>query len=429
MRGAEPSAPVQDAGRDLDVVVVGAGFAGLGAAIQLSRRGRESFVVLERADDVGGTWRDNTYPGVACDVPSHLYSFSFAPRPDWSRVFAPGAEVQDYLRSCAREVAGHLRLGTEVRRARWDEDAGRWRVSTDRGEFRARVLVLAAGRLTEPRVPDVEGLASFPGPVFHTARWDHDADLRGLRVAVVGTGASAVQVVPRLARDVRRLTLFQRSAPYVVPRGDAAYTPGERAGFARSPQRVADLRARVFEDMERGIGARLGVPRLLEEFRRRALDHLADQVPDPRLRAVLTPDYEVGCKRVLLSDEFYPALQRPNVSLVPAALQRVDGSTATAGDGSRHELDAVVLATGFHAAQQPYAQRVVGRGGRTLAQAWSGGWCRTPRRSCTGSRTPSSSTAPTRAWGTTPRCTSSRASSGTCSVRWSTCATTTSRWR
>ena len=356
---------------EVDVAVVGAGFAGIGAALRLARRGRESFVVLERGDDVGGTWRDNTYPGVACDVPSHLYSFSFAPKPDWSRVFAPGAEIQEYLRACAREVAGNLRLRTEVLRARWE--GSRWVLTTSTGPVRARVLVLAAGRLTEPRTPALPGLDGFDGPVFHTARWDHAVDLAGARVGVVGTGASAVQVVPRIAGTAAHLTVFQRSAPYVVPRGDREFSAEELAGFVADPALPAALREETFTEMERGLAARRLVAQALDPLRRRALDHLAAQVPDPVLRAALTPDYEVGCKRVLLSDDFYPALGRDDVTLVASALRGFEGRTARAADGSRHPLDVVVLATGFHAARQPYARRVVGRGGLTLDAAWSGG--------------------------------------------------------
>ncbi|MFD0484907.1 flavin-containing monooxygenase [Kineococcus sp. GCM10028916] len=352
----------------IDVAIVGAGFAGLGAALQLSRRGRESFVVLERGEEVGGTWRDNTYPGVACDVPSHLYSYSFAPKPDWSRVFAPGAEIQEYLRACAREVADHVRLRTEVLRARWEED--HWVLATSTGTVRARVLVLAAGRLTEPRVP--AGLDAFDGPVFHTARWDHSLDLAGARVGVVGTGASAVQVVPRLAAAAAHLTVFQRSAPYVVPRGDRAYSAAELAEFTADPRVPAAVREETFSDMERGLAARRLVSSALEPLRRRALDHLAAQVPDEALRAALTPDYEVGCKRVLLSDDFYPALGRDDVTLAPA-LAGYEGRSALAVDGSRHDLDVVVLATGFHATRQPYARRVVGRDGLTLDEAWAEG--------------------------------------------------------
>ncbi|PRY12893.1 flavin-containing monooxygenase [Kineococcus rhizosphaerae] len=358
-------------GAVVDVAVVGAGFAGLGAAIRLHRRGRESFVVLERAGEVGGTWRDNTYPGVACDVPSHLYSFSFAPEPGWSRVFAPGAEIQRYLRERAREVAGHVRLGCEVLRARW---SGRcWELETSRGPVRARVLVLAAGRLTEPRIPDVEGLPEFGGPVFHTSRWDHSVDLAGARVGVVGTGASAVQVVPELAGTAAHVSVFQRSAPWVVPRGDRPFGADERAGFAAEPARAAALRERTFTDMERGLGARRLEPVALEALRRRASDHLEAQIEDPGLRAALRPDYEIGCKRVLLSDTFYPALTRPDVTLVPSAVRSVASGSVTAADGSRHALDVLVLATGFHSTVQPYASRVLGRDGVPLARAWERG--------------------------------------------------------
>jgi cation diffusion facilitator CzcD-associated flavoprotein CzcO len=354
----------------VEVAVVGAGFAGIGAALRLSRSGRRDVVVLERADDVGGTWRDNTYPGVACDVPSQLYSYSFAPRPDWSRVFAPGAEIHDYLRTCAAEVNDHLRLGTELQRARWTGSS--WELLTSRGTLTARVLVLAAGRLTEPRLPDVPGLATFPGPVFHTARWRHDADLSG-RVGVVGTGASAVQVVPPLVRRAASVTLFQRSAAWIVPRQDRAVTPAEQREFAREPDRQAAARQATFEEMERGLAARRLQPEALERLRRRASDHLRAQVTDPRLRSALTPDHEIGCKRVLLSDEFYPALADPRTTLVPAAVTEVDGPKVTAADGSVHELDALVLATGFHSTVQPYAERVTGRDGLTLAAAWSAG--------------------------------------------------------
>ena len=353
---------------EVDVAIVGAGFAGIGAALQLSRRGQESFIVLERADDVGGTWRDNTYPGVACDIPSHLYSLSFAPKPDWSHRFAPGAEIQDYLRSCAQEIAANLRLRSDVEEARWN--GTHWIVRTSTGTVRAKVLVLAAGRLTEPRIPS--GIDAFNGPVFHTARWDHDVDLAGARVGVVGTGASAVQVIPPIAKTAAHLTVFLRSAPYIVPREDREFSTEELKLFRADPTVPAAMRAETFTEMERGIAARHLVPEALEAVRRRALEHLTTHVPDPRLRATLTPDYEIGCKRILYSDEFYPALGRDNVSVAPA-VHSFEGRTALAADGSRHDLDVVVLATGFHATRQPYARRVVGRDGLTLDAAWSEG--------------------------------------------------------
>ncbi|GLY02792.1 NAD(P)/FAD-dependent oxidoreductase [Actinoplanes sp. NBRC 101535] len=349
---------------DVDVVVVGAGLAGIGAAIALAGRG-ESFVVLERATEVGGTWRDNTYPGVACDVPSHLYAFAHSPNPAWSRRFAPGHEIQSYLRALAARpgVAPHLRLDHEVLSAEYD---GLWTVTTNRGVFRSRVLVLAAGRLTEPRIPDVPGLAGFDGPVFHSARWDHGADLAGKRVGVVGTGASAIQIIPELAGHASRLTVFARSAPYVVPRNDHALDS------TADPAAITRIREEIFTDMERGIAARRREQTALDALRTLALDHLESQVPDPELRKRLIPDYEVGCKRVLLSDTFYPALGRPDVDLT-GALDRLEGRVAVSADGSRTALDALVLATGFHSTQQPYAHRVTGRDGLRLSQAWEQG--------------------------------------------------------
>ncbi|BAL88691.1 putative pyridine nucleotide-disulfide oxidoreductase [Actinoplanes missouriensis 431] len=351
---------------EVDVVVVGAGLAGIGAAIELAARD-ETFVVLERAADVGGTWRDNTYPGVACDVPSHLYAFAHSPNPGWSRTFAPGHEIHTYLRGLAARpgVAPHLRLGHEVTAAVWDSSADRWDVTTNRGRFRSRVLVLAAGRLTEPRIPGVPGLDGFDGPVFHSARWDHDAKLDGARVGVVGTGASAVQIVPELAGRVEHLTVFARSNPYIIPRNDQAQAAAE-------PAEISRVREEVFAGMEQGIAARRRERAALDELRSRALGHLAAQVPDPVLRARLTPDYEVGCKRVLLSDTFYPAMNRADVTLA-GALQRLDGRTAIAADGRCADLDVLVLATGFHATRQPYAERITGRGGVLLARAWERG--------------------------------------------------------
>ena len=357
------------AGTDVDVAIVGAGFAGLGLAIRLRRRGHRDFVVLERADEVGGTWRDNRYPGVACDVPSHLYSFSFRPAPDWSRVYAPGAEIQDYLRTAAADegVVPHVRHGQEMRSARWRD--GRWDVVTDTGTWRARVLVVAAGRLTEPRMPDVSG---FDGPVVHTARWDPALDLDGKRVGLVGTGASAAQVAPHLAERARELVVFQRSPAWVVPRGDRPYTGAERTRFTEDPAAAAAHRQDIFEDAERGIAARRRVRPAIDELRARARAHLDAQVADPDLRRRLEPGYEIGCKRIVLSDDLYPALARDDVTLEDSALASVAGRVATAASGRRHELDALVLATGFHTTRQPYAERVHGRHA-SLAEHWAGG--------------------------------------------------------
>jgi cation diffusion facilitator CzcD-associated flavoprotein CzcO len=357
---------------DVDVAVVGAGFAGIGLGIRLARRRRESFVLLERAHGVGGTWRDNRYPGVACDVPSHLYSFSFRPKPDWSRVFAPGEEIHDYLRACARDegLDPHLRLGTEMQHARWD--GTRWRVATSAGTYRARVLVVAAGRLSEPRIPDIPGLSAFDGPVFHSARWDGSAALAGRRVGVVGTGASAAQIVPALAGVAEHLVVFQRTPSWVVPRGDRAYTPEERRGFALDPAAERSLREQLFDEAEQAIGARRRVRPDIDRLRDRALAHLTAQVPDPALRARLRPDYEIGCKRIVISDDLYPALRRDDVTLEPSALHHVEKATAVAASGAHHPLDALVLATGFWTTRLPFAQRIEGRLG-LLADRWADG--------------------------------------------------------
>ncbi|HET9075177.1 MAG TPA: NAD(P)/FAD-dependent oxidoreductase [Solirubrobacteraceae bacterium] len=358
---------------EVDVAIVGAGIAGLGTGIQLARRARESFVILERADDVGGTWRDNRYPGVACDIPSHLYSFSFRPHAGWTRRFAPGAEIQAYLRDCVRAegLAPHLRLGAELERAVWED--GVWTLRAGTETVRARSLVLATGRLSEPRIPDLPGMLDFPGPIFHSARWDDGVDLTGLRVGIAGSGATAAQVVPALAGRAASLVVFQRSAPYVLPRGDRAVPAAERAAFARDPAALAALRERLFREAEAGLGARKRRQPDLDELKARARAHLEAQVPDPQLRAQLSPDYEIGCKRIVISDDFLPALGRPDVTLEPSALRRFVGRRGLSAAGRGHELDAVVLATGFLSTRPPVAARVEGRDGIRLADRWARG--------------------------------------------------------
>ncbi|WP_295840113.1 NAD(P)/FAD-dependent oxidoreductase [uncultured Microbacterium sp.] len=360
--------------RVIDTVVVGAGFAGLAMVGALRRAGRDDVVVLERGGDVGGTWRDNTYPGVACDVPAHLYSLAAHPNAGWSRTFAPGREIQDYLRGVAeREALGdRLRLRTPMLGARWDADDAVWLIETGAEPLVARSLVLACGRLTEPHVPGIAGLESFPGPLFHSARWDHDVDLTGKRVAVVGTGASAVQLVPELARIAAHVTLFQRTPAWIVPRGGSEISPAEREHLSTHPGEMARLRAQLYAEGEERFASRSGDAAASTAARESALRHLREQVADPALRAALTPDYAFGCKRVLLSDAFYPAVASDAVTLEPTALSRVDGSTLTAASGATFEADVLVLATGFAAAQQPYADLVRGDES-TLAEHWSEG--------------------------------------------------------
>jgi cation diffusion facilitator CzcD-associated flavoprotein CzcO len=354
------------------VAIIGTGFGGLGAAIALLRSGRRDFVILERADSVGGTWRDNTYPGCACDVPSHLYSFSYAPNPGWSRSFSPQPEIRRYLDDVTDRygLRRHIRFGTEVSEARWDATAARWRLRTSRGALTADVLVSAAGPLSAPALPDVSGLDTFPGQVFHSARWNHDYDLAGKRVAVVGTGASAIQIVPAIQPAVGALTLFQRTPAWIMPRRDHPIGGAEHWLFRHMPATQRLARTVLHVSREALVGAFTRRPARMRAGQRVALAHLARSVPDAGLRRALTPDYLMGCKRILLSSDFYPALTQPNVRLVTSGLAKVEGSTLIAQDGSTAEADVLILATGFHAIDMPLASAIYGRDGRTLAQFW-----------------------------------------------------------
>lgn len=360
----------------VDVAIVGAGFAGLAMAGALRRAGRESFTILERGASVGGTWRDNTYPGVACDVPSHLYGLAQHPWPDWSGVFARGDEIHRYLQHVAdaESLRDRLRLHTSMLAARWHDDG--WTIETGGAQpatMRARRLVLACGRLTEPRIPDLPGLESFDGPIFHSARWDHTVPLAGSRVAVVGTGASAVQLVPELVRRGAEVVLFQRTPAWIVPRGDRAYTAAERRRFAAHPDELRALRDDLYGEGEARFASRSGDPDAAAAAASEARAHLERQVPDPALRGALTPDYAFGCKRVLLSDEFYPAVASDAVQFEGSALARIEDGTLVAASGARYTADALVLATGFASSQQPYADLVTGEDGETLAAHWSAG--------------------------------------------------------
>ncbi len=360
---------------EVDVVVVGSGFSGIGMAIALRRAGVERFVVLDRGATVGGTWRDNHYPGAACDIASNLYSFSFAPNAAWTRRYSPQSEIWAYLARCVAEfdLARHLHQGHEVRSATFDADAERWDVVTDRGRVRGRVLVWAAGFLSEPRLPDLPGLSEFEGPVFHSAAWDHSVDLGGRRVAVVGTGASAVQFIPEIQPRVGRLTVHQRSAPWVVPRGDRAVVDAERRLFERLPVAQSVARAAVFgrqELLAPGLLGRSDRPRRM--LRTVASAHLRAQVTDPGLRARLTPDYEIGCKRILLSDTYYPALTRDNVDVAPAAVA-VGRHSVTDAEGTERPADVLVFATGFASTEPSFTSTIAGPGGQTLAERWRDG--------------------------------------------------------
>ena len=359
---------------EIEVLIVGAGFAGLGTAIRLAQQGRRDFAIIERADDVGGTWRDNTYPGLICDVPSHLYSFSFAPNPDWSHTYPGQAEILRYLRACADRygVRRHIRFGTELTAARWDGTASRWRVETTAGSFSAHFLVLGVGGLSAPRMPEVPGLNRFAGTMFHSAGWRHDHDLRGERVAVVGTGASAIQFIPRIQPQVSRLLVLQRTPPWVLPHPGRRLTRAERWLSRRVPGVLHARRLGVYlvrETMVPGLTIDARLNGGLEEIARR---HLRLQVRDPLLRCRLTPGYRIGCKRIVISNEFYPSLTRANVDLVPEPVVEVRQRSLVTADGREHAVDTIIAATGFHVTDPPYAAQVSGRGGRTLEQTWDG---------------------------------------------------------
>ncbi|MGZ3427725.1 MAG: flavin-containing monooxygenase [Polyangia bacterium] len=364
--------PSADA-RHVHVAIAGSGFGGLGLAIRLLQEGRDDFLVFERAGDVGGVWRDNTYPGCACDVQSHLYSFSFAPNPDWSHAYAPAAEIHAYLRDCAKRfgVLPHVRFHHEIREAAWDVATQRWILETSRGRFTADVFVGAVGALSEPALPKLPGLDRFGGRLFHSAQWDHDYDLDGRTVAVIGTGASAIQFVPQIQPRVGRMHLFQRTPPWIVPRKDFAFTSRQKQLMRLLPLVQQVERAALFVKRELFAITFLH-PTLAPLAERLALDHLEAQVHDPALRARLTPSYRLGCKRVLVSDDYLPALTQPNVEVVGDAIVEVTPRGIVTADGRERAVDAIICGTGFQVTEIRFGRHVRGKHGRTLDDVWAG---------------------------------------------------------
>jgi cation diffusion facilitator CzcD-associated flavoprotein CzcO len=352
---------------------VGTGFAGLGAAIRLKDEGISDFILFERARDVGGTWRDNSYPGCACDVESHLYSFSFAPNPDWSRLFSPQGEIFAYLRRCARDygILPHVRFDHELLGASWDDHEKLWKIDTSQGEYTAGILIGGMGALCEPSIPNLPGLERFEGKAFHSARWDHEHDLRGRQVAVVGTGASAIQFIPEIQPKVGKLTVFQRTPAWVIPRLDREVTAIEKRLFRSVPAVQKLVRAGIYARRELFVlGFRKpAIMRVLEKYAR---GYLARSVPDPVLRAKLTPDFTIGCKRILISKEYLPSLTKPNVEVVTEGIKEVRERSVVTADGVEHPADTIIFGTGFHVTDMPFAHLIRGRDGRTLPEAWGG---------------------------------------------------------
>ncbi|MBF6299428.1 NAD(P)/FAD-dependent oxidoreductase [Nocardia amamiensis] len=358
--------------RHARTIIIGSGFSGLGLAIRLTQEGRNDFLVLERGSDVGGTWRDNTYPGAACDVPSHLYSYSFALNPNWSRSYSRQREIQEYIVGVSRryDVRDKHIFDCDVTSARWNDDTALWEIESTKGKFTANTVVSAVGALCEPALPDIKGISQFEGEVFHSARWNHDVDLTGKRVAIIGTGASAIQIVPAIAPKVGRLDVYQRTAPWLLPRFDRPYTKAERFAFKHVPGFQRLSRAAIYASRETQVVGLAKAPALMQLFEMIAKAKLRYEIRDPRLRAKVTPNFRIGCKRMLISNDYYPALSRPNVDVITDGIAEVRRNSIVTKDGTEREVDALIVATGFHVTDSPTYETIAGRDGRTLSEVF-----------------------------------------------------------
>lgn len=367
---------VWSCGQMLPIAVIGAGFSGIAMGAALLRAGINSFTVFESANEVGGTWRDNTYPGCACDIPSHVYSFSFAPKSDWSRDYALQPEIQAYLRTCARALGllPHVRFATEIVSATLDETSGTWTLASRAGErFEARVVIAGAGPLSKPSIPTLPGLERFRGTTFHSARWNHDFDFTNKVVASIGSGASAIQYVPEIAPRTKKLYVVQRTAPWILEKTDAPFSERAKARFASHPRLARWYRNALYTRLEaRGAGFVVS-PRIMEWTEPLALKHLEASVPDEALRARLRPHFRMGCKRILFSNDWYPTLQRDNVELVTGGVREVTERGLVGDDGVLREVDAIVFGTGFEIAKGLLPGPVHGVGGRELSASWREG--------------------------------------------------------
>ncbi len=361
----------------VDHLIVGAGFGGLCAAIKLEEDGERDFVVIEKGSGVGGTWRDNTYPGAACDVPSQLYSYSFALNPDWSMSFSPQPEIEAYIKKVA-EGSGTLDrfvFDTAMTAATWDETQQRWLVETEgkagKKTYAATTVIAGPGALSEPKLPDIEGIEGFQGEIFHSAQWNHDVSLEGKRVAVIGTGASSIQIVPEIQKKAARLDVYQRTAPWVLPRNEHRYSKLEKAAFRHVPgvQRLA--RAAVYWGLEVRVLGLAVQPKLTLAHQLMAQNNIRRGIKDPELRRKVTPDYTLGCKRTLISNAYYPALDADNVDLITDGIDRVSENAIVAKDGTSREIDVLVVATGFYTTDLPIAHAITGSKGRTMAERFS----------------------------------------------------------
>ncbi|MEV6911615.1 NAD(P)/FAD-dependent oxidoreductase [Amycolatopsis sp. NPDC051071] len=356
------------------VVIVGTGFSGLGQAIQLEKAGIRDYVILEKADEVGGTWRDNSYPGCACDVQSHMYSFSYEQNPDWSRSFSPAPEIFQYLKDVTGKyrLRDKIRFGVELTGADWDETARRWHVHTKSGQdIEAQFVVSGVGGLHIPQVPKLPGIEKFKGQTWHSAQWNHEYDLRGKKVAVVGTGASAVQFVPEIAPEVAELTLFQRTPPWIMPKPDHAMPGWAKTAFRRVPGVQRLYRNALYWFLEaRAIGFN-GHPALMKAGELIARRHIGRAIKNSALREKVTPDYTMGCKRVLISNDYYPALNRSNVDVNTEGVREIKAHSVVDGNGVEHEVNAIVYGTGFKVTDALEYLDITGIDGRDLAKEWA----------------------------------------------------------
>ncbi|HNI70384.1 MAG TPA: NAD(P)/FAD-dependent oxidoreductase [Marmoricola sp.] len=354
------------------VFVVGGGISGIGLAIKLNQAGHHDFVIADRGSTVGGTWRDNTYPGAACDVPSQLYSFSFAPNKEWSRSYSAQPEIQRYLEQVTDDfgVRDHFHFNTEVTRMAWDEDQRHWRISTSSGDTTAKILIVAAGSLSAPRLPGIEGIESFTGEIWHSARWNHDFDLNDKRLAVIGTGASAIQIIPEVAGQVARLDVYQRTAPWVIPRNDRQYGAAERAALRTVPGLNQLYRQSIRLGRETYVPAFTFAQSMGRAYQKLAEFNIARGLSKPELAQAVVPDYKIGCKRILISNDYYPALSREHVDLITEPISRITPTGIQTEDGQIREVDAIAVCTGFHTTDHPIAELIQGRREVVLAEQW-----------------------------------------------------------
>jgi cation diffusion facilitator CzcD-associated flavoprotein CzcO len=366
---------VADGKRNPRISVIGAGMSGILTAIKLQEAGISDITVHEKADRLGGTWRDNTYPGLSCDVPSHLYSYSFELNPEWSRLFSPGAEIQDYFETVAAKygVDRYIRYNSEIVSARYDGAARTWHLEDSAGASESADMVIAAtGVLHKPVYPDIEGLNDFSGAMFHSARWDHTVGLDDVRIGIIGTGSTAIQIVPAVIDRVRHLSLFQRTAQWIFPQANPYYSEEDKENFRRN-HTVMEHMHKVMSDRFANTFARavIGDEEQIRVISDACLQNLEDNVRDPELKERLRPDYQAACKRLIMSDDFYPAIQKPNAELVTAKIERIEEAGVRTTDGRLHELDVLVLATGFDGHNFMRPMTVTGQDGQTLDEVWA----------------------------------------------------------